>query len=162
MSARWLLTAVLAGALALPAVAHAGGWATVSLSSTPDGLPPDKPWVVDLEILQHGVTPLEGVEPTVILTKGATTRTFTAEPTGKPGVYLAQVTFPSGGEWNYKVNDGFSQTHGFAPVQIGPDGAEGGFAMPDWAWALLAAAGALAVLFLVGRRLRPATAPVAQ
>jgi hypothetical protein len=98
----------------------------------------------------------------VIISNGKTTRTFAAKPTGKPGVYLAQVTFPSGGEWNYKVNDGFSQTHGFAPVQIGPDGAASGFAMPDWAWALLAAAGALAVLFLVGRRLRPATAPVAQ
>ena len=122
MSARWLLTAVLAGALALPAVAHAGGWATVSLSSTPDGTPPGKPWVVDLEILQHGVTPLEGVEPTVILTKGATTRTFQAEPTGKPGFYRASAVFPEAGTWRYAIDDGFTRRHEYPPVRIS-DGA---------------------------------------
>lgn len=119
MSARWLVAAVLAGVLVLPAVAHAGGWATVSLSSTPDGMAPGKPWVVDLEILQHGVSPLDGVEPTVILTKGGTTRTFQATPTGKPGVYRARAMFPSGGEWRYAVDDGFGRRHGYPPVTIG-------------------------------------------
>jgi len=109
----------LAAVLALPAVAHAGGWATVSLSSTPDGLPPGKPWKVDLEILQHGVTPLDGVEPTVILTKGGTTRTFKAEPAGKPGVYRASAVFPTAGEWRYTIDDGFSRRHEYPPVEVG-------------------------------------------
>ena len=45
---------------------------------------------------QHGRTPLEGVAPTVHIRSGDTTRTFVAEPTGKPGVYHARVVFPSG------------------------------------------------------------------
>jgi hypothetical protein len=121
MPARWTVAMVLAGALALPAVAHAGGWATVSLSSTPDGMPPGKPWVVDLEILQHGLRPLEGVQPTVILTKseGGATRTFQAQPTREPGVYRARAVFPSGGEWRYAVDDGFSRRHEYPAVRIG-------------------------------------------
>jgi YtkA-like protein len=119
MPGRWLIATVLAGALALPAVAHAGGWATVSLSSTPDGMAAGTPWVVELEVLQHGVTPLDGVQPTVILTKGDTTRTFQAKSTGEPGVYRASVVFPTGGQWRYAVDDGFSQRHGYPPVTIG-------------------------------------------
>ena len=44
--------------LALPAVAGAGGFATVGLSSLPDGTAPGKPWHVTLTILQHGRTPM--------------------------------------------------------------------------------------------------------
>ncbi len=49
--------------LVLPAGALAGGFATVGLSSTPDGLAPGAPWNVELEILQHGRTPLDDVSP---------------------------------------------------------------------------------------------------
>ena len=169
MSARWLVATALVGVLALPAVAHAGGWATVSLSSTPDGLPPGKHWVVDLEILQHGVTPLEGVEPTVILTKGGTTRTFKAEPTGKPGIYRADAVFPTGGEWRYAIDDGFSRRHEYPPVEIGGDGATAAAPVtpatpaaastgddgPPWfalAAALLAGLAAAGLVLLVQRR----------
>jgi hypothetical protein len=155
MSARWTVAAVLAGALALPAVAHAGGWATVSLSSTPDGMSPGKPWVVELEILQHGVTPLDGVEPSVILTHSATgaTRTFQARPTGEPGTYRARAVFPTGGTWRYAVDDGFSRRHGYPPVTIGgtaaapvaPVDADGG---PQWI-----ALAAVLLGFLAGGRL---------
>ena len=70
MRARWIAALVAAaGLLGLPAAAVAGGWATVSLSSTPDGLGPGQPWVVELEILQHGRTPLDGVEPSIVLTE---------------------------------------------------------------------------------------------
>ena len=60
------------------------------------------------------------------------------------------------------MDDGFTQTHSFAAVQIGPGSGDGGFSIPDWTWALLAAGAALIVLLLVARRSRPATAPVAQ
>ena len=42
-------------ALALPGAAGAGGFATVGLSSLPDGTPPGTPWHVTLTILQHGL-----------------------------------------------------------------------------------------------------------
>ena len=64
MRAWWIAALVAAaGLLGLPAVATAGGWATVSLSSTPDDLGPGDAWNVQITILQHGRTPLDGVEP---------------------------------------------------------------------------------------------------
>ena len=76
MRARWIAALVVAaGLLALPAAATAGGWATVSLSSTPDDLGPGAPWSVEMTILQHGRTPLDGVEPSITLTNRATGKT---------------------------------------------------------------------------------------
>lgn len=42
--------------LAVPAGALAGGWATVGLSSTPDGAAAGRPWHLELTVLQHGRT----------------------------------------------------------------------------------------------------------
>jgi hypothetical protein len=123
-AARRATTAAVAAvmaALALPAIAGAGGFATVGLSSLPDGTSPGTPWHVTLTILQHGGTPLTDVKPTVRIRSddGRTTRTFAAKAAGKDGLYTADVVFPSAGQWRYSVNDGFSQTHAFAPVAIG-------------------------------------------
>jgi hypothetical protein len=113
--------AAVAAVLALPASAAAGGFATVGLSSLPDGTPPGTPWHVTLTILQHGRTPLAALKPSVRIrtADGRTTRTFAAKPAGKAGLYTADVVFPASGRWRYSVNDGFSQTHSFAPVAIG-------------------------------------------
>jgi hypothetical protein len=113
--------AAVAAALALPGVAAAGGFATVGLSSLPDGTPPGTPWHVTLSILQHGRTPLGDLRPTVLVRSadGKTTRTFAAKPAGKAGLYTADVVFPAAGRWRYSINDGFSQVHAFAPVAIG-------------------------------------------
>ena len=100
MRARWIAALVaVAGLLGLPAAAAAGGWATVSLSSTPDGLGPGQPWIVEMEILQHGRTPLDGMEPSIVLTNGATGKTeyVAAKPTGRPGTYEARAVFPDAG-----------------------------------------------------------------
>jgi hypothetical protein len=123
MVRRWAVaTAVLgAAALALPGAASAGGFATVGLSSLPDGTAPGQPWRVTLTVLQHGVTPLDGVRPVVRIRSadGAATRTFAAAPAGKPGVYRARVVFPTAGRWTYEVDDGFTYTHRFAAVRNG-------------------------------------------
>jgi hypothetical protein len=90
------------------------------LSSTPAGAAPGAPWNVDITVLQHGRTPLQDVEPAVIITSGDATKTFAAKPTGKPGVYRAAVVFPTAGRWQYEVDDGFvPPTHTFPAVQIG-------------------------------------------
>jgi hypothetical protein len=120
---RAIAAMVVAGAAALmvPGAAGAGGFATVGLSSLPDGTVPGKPWHVTLTILQHGITPLAAVKPTIRIRSadGRTTRTFAARPAGKAGLYTADVVFPTAGRWRYAINDGFSQTHPFAPVAIG-------------------------------------------
>ena len=87
----------ITGLLALPAGALAGGWATVGLSSTPDGLAPGTPWKVDIEVLQHGRTPLDNVHPTVTITSadGSTQRTFATRPAGRPGVHRAIGDVPA-------------------------------------------------------------------
>ena len=102
--------------LVLAPAAQAGGWATVGLSSTPSG----KTWVVDLTVLQHGVTPLTDVKPAVVISSGDQREVFAAKPTGKPGVYRATVEFPTAGRWEYQVDDGFisAQPHTYPPVQI--------------------------------------------
>jgi len=119
-----------AGALALPRPAGAGGFATVGVSSLPDGTKPGATWAVTLTVLQHGVTPLSGVRPVVHIRSadGATTRSYAARPAGRPGVYRANVVFPSAGRWSYEIYDGFSQTHTFAPVRIGGSQAAAGAA----------------------------------
>ena len=145
--------------LVLAPAAQAGGWATVTLSSTPAGVQPGKTWGVDVTVLQHGRTPLVDVHPTVTIRGGDATKTFATKPTGKPGVYAASVTFPSAGKWTYEVNDGFitQQPHTFPAVQIGEpvrapaaSTADGGV---DLAWLLLGGvAFVLAALILLVRR----------
>jgi hypothetical protein len=115
----------LAAALTAPATSLAGGFATVGLSSLPDDARPGEEWVVDMTVLQHGRTPLEGVHPAMIIEpagSGTATR-FDAKPTGKPGVYRATVVFPSAGEWTYSADDGFTQVHRMGTVSVGGDSA---------------------------------------
>jgi hypothetical protein len=117
----------ITGLLALPAGALAGGWATVELSSTPDGLAPGTPWKVDISVLQHGRTPLDNVHPTVTITSadGSTQRTFATRPAGRPGVHRATVTFPNAGRWRYVIDDDFTARHPYPPVQIGAGASAG-------------------------------------
>jgi hypothetical protein len=120
MQGRSIALAATVTALLLPVTAAAGGWATVGLSSTPDGLPAGKPWVVDLEVLQHGRTPLEGITPSIVVTdRAGAKQTIAARPTGQPGIYRARVVFPRPGEYEYVVDDGFSQQHSYPPVRVG-------------------------------------------
>ena len=125
---RPLLQFSLAAALLLaaPAVAGAGGFATAGLSSPPDGVAPGKPWTVDITVLQHGRTPLDGLTPRVQISNasGDAFREFAAKPTGESGVYRAVVVFPKAGRWDYRVLDGFNDQmpHTFPAVRIG-DGA---------------------------------------
>jgi hypothetical protein len=163
MRARWIAALVAAaGLLGLPAAATAGGWATVSLSSTPGGLGPGAPWDVEMTILQHGRTPLDGLQPSITLTNGATgeTRIVQAKPAGRPGVYAARAVFPDAGRWTYAVDDGFSRVHDYPAVTIsgaagGPAAAGGdGFPWIALLVSLLLAGLAAAALTTVLRRRR--------
>ena len=127
-------TILAAGALllALPGAAGAGGFATVGLSSLPDGTAPGRPWHVTLTILQHGRTPLSDLRPSVRVASadGQTVRTFAARGAGRPGTYTVDVVFPSAGRWTYSIDDGFTQTHTYAPVAIGASASVPALASP--------------------------------
>lgn len=149
------LAALVALAL-LPSSALAGGFATVDLSSLPDGSRPGEPWNVELTILQHGVTPMADLAPTISIRNGDQTASFEAQPApGETGVYRAEVVFPTAGTWDYEIDDGFTQVHQYAPVLVdraptsvaaAPDG--GG----PWLPALFAALAAGAAVALLSAR----------
>jgi hypothetical protein len=157
---RKLLIGLVLGALAVPGAALAGGWATAGLAPPPEGVGPGDTWNAQITVLQHGQTPLDGVVPTVTIRNGSDTRTFTAEPAGQPGKYVAQVVFPAAGNWSYEVYDGFTQyggatTHTFAPVTIGTGAGDGGgfpFLTATAVIGLLLAL--LAIGYLLARRIR--------
>lgn len=165
MRTRLPLLIAVAAALAAPATAGAGGFATVGVNPLPEGIDPGEPWNVELTVLQHGRTPLEGVHPRVIATRGSERREFAARATDRPGVYSAEVVFPDAGKWKYVVDDGFTQTHSFPPVTVGggasaPAPTTSADDGPDILLALAAAAlaGLVAALGSTAlRRRRPAT-----
>ena len=117
---RKLVVTAAVAAVLVPATALAGGWATVQLSSTPKGARAGVPWVVDLTVLQHGVTPLAQVRPEVRIARGTLARSFVARPTAKTGVYRARVVFPRAGTWRWSIWDGFSRTHTYRAVRVAP------------------------------------------
>lgn len=144
---RTFLTLTLIG-LALPAIAAAGGFATAGLAPPPDGLSPGDAWAAEITIKAHGVTPMEGLAPTLTI-RGPETRTFDAKPTARPGVYVADVVFPAAGTYRYEVMDGYAgQVHRFGPVEVGgPVAVPAGDGFPAWVVAPIAA-GALVLAAL--------------
>jgi hypothetical protein len=113
-----LLLATLA-ALAVAPAANAGCWATVRLSSMPEG----RVWNVNVTPLQHGRTLLPDAKPRIEIRNGSTVwRSFAARPTAKPGVFRARVVFPTAGTWRFRVWDGFephcARYHTYAPVSF--------------------------------------------
>ncbi len=78
----------VAAALALATGAGAGGWATVGVSpEPPGGGEVGAVWNAELNVLQHGRTPLDGVQPTINLRNRDTGEraSFAAKPTGEGG-----------------------------------------------------------------------------
>lgn len=145
-------------------VAAGGGWATAGLSSLPpSGLQTGQDWPVEITVLQHGRTPLTAVQPKLTIRNvetGVTAGTFSAAPTGKAGVYRTVVQFPGAGTWSYEVDDGFSRTHTFKPVEIAAAGSDSSFpTLPVGGLALALLLVAVAILLL--RRARSSPAPAA-
>ena len=155
---RLLLGLALAGLL-LPGAALGGGFATVQLSSLPAGTDAGGTWTPTLTIRQHGVTPLDGLQPAVRITdENGEIRSFAARPAGRTGTYVAEVRFPSAGTWRYEIWDGFSQTHTYSPVTIG-DGGDASFPTARVAGAVLLAGALGGAVLLALRRRRPGPRP---
>ena len=151
-------------ALALPAVAVGGGWASVGFEPLPDGTAAGEAWKPTIVIKQHGVTPLDGLHPVVMIedASSGTWERFPAAPAGEPGAYTADVAFPYAGDWRVTIEGGFSAsqtTYGPFAVAAGRSGG-GTESLPvvGFGAVALAIAGAFA-LFAVrrGRRVTPAS-----
>jgi hypothetical protein len=120
---------VLMLALAWPAAASAGDYATVGLQSLPTDVQPGKPWMAEFTVLAHGRTPFVDGTPSVTVSRadGGVVGTYPARLVSQEGLYRAAVVFPSRGRFEYVIDDGsygVIERHTFPPVSIGGDGTE--------------------------------------
>lgn len=106
---RRLLTfiTVFAAALAIPTSVLAGGWAVVVLDQLPVGLENGDggPHRVGYTVLQHGVHPASGLQTSIAIrsVRSGEVREFSGQAEGAAGHYVAEVQFPSVGEWTWEV-----------------------------------------------------------
>jgi hypothetical protein len=156
-----LVLAAAVGALALPLAAAAGGWATVGFEPLPDGMSAGGTWKPTIFVKQHGVTPLAGLQPLVVIEDAETGETmrFSATEASETGAYSAAVVFPAAGDWRITIHSGFGDSQvTYGPVRIGAPGSGSDSPVLPLAVAGLAL---VAGLLLLGarryRRLAPAS-----
>ena len=102
---------VLVPGLLLPALmAHAGGWAVITVDDLPDYVEAAKPITLSFMVRQHGVTPLDQLDPTIEATSGRLTTTAKARPANGKGHYTASLTLPSAGDWSITIRSGFGKS----------------------------------------------------
>jgi len=156
-----ILLALAAAAVLVPA-ATAGGFATVGLGTLPgDDVAAGGTWSTDLTIKAHGLSPVDGLSPVVRIRNGDDVREFAATPAGKTGVYHVDVVFPTAGTWAYEIDDGYSQTHTFKPVEVGPLASPSSFpTVPVGGIALALLLAATLALFMRRSRNAPQPAPI--
>jgi hypothetical protein len=163
-----LLVPLAAGAAALlplatPQAVDAGGWAVTTLD--PMAAPaPGEPVGVGFTIRQHGVTPVavDGVRIMVTDASGGT-EAFAARPEGTTGHYVAAVTFPDAGAYQWSVVQGWFGPQDLGSIDVQPTAAPADTGVARWplVWRVvlpfLAVILALAAIFDRRRRV-PATA----
>ena len=82
----------------------AGGWAVISLDELPLNVTAGEPLTIGFTVLQHGRTPMTNIAPTVTAhSSGAKKMVIPAEPQGDPGHYVATLTFPKEGHWEWSI-----------------------------------------------------------
>ena len=102
---RIALGLVLLASLILTVPVFAGGWAVITLDELPTNVVAGEPLTVGFTVLQHGKTPMDGLEPTITANLYKEQEfVVNAEPDGKPGHYTATLTFPKEGEWRWFIN----------------------------------------------------------
>jgi hypothetical protein len=120
-------------ALAMPTLASAGGWASVGFEPLPDGTDAGGTWKPTIFVKQHGITPLDGLQPVVMIEEigsGESTK-FLATAGSEPGEYRADVVFPSAGDWRVTILAGFGDSKvTYGPVAIGEAVTGGGASEP--------------------------------
>lgn len=82
----------------------AGGWAVIILDELPIDVVAGEPLTVGFTVLQHGKTPMDGLEPTItaVLSKDEQFKVI-VKPYGAPGHYAVDLTFPKEGDWNWSI-----------------------------------------------------------
>ena len=132
------LVMVAIALLALAAPVLAGGWAVITLDELPQGVRAGQAFQVGFVVRQHGKTPtnldLNGkpLKPMVIAQKQGDSKPiqFAALQQGDAGHYVADITLPSEGTWDWSITAPtfYIETNGksngtaanFAPLTVLP------------------------------------------
>jgi len=101
----------------------AGGWAVITLDELPSNIVAGEPLTVGFTVLQHGKTPMTYLEPTITAKSTLSEKLiFNAVPEGKPGHYVATLTFPKEGKWEWSIQ-AFSMDQPMPVVTVATSGA---------------------------------------
>ena len=97
------LTLILTLTFTIPA--FAGGWAVITLDELPNGVIAGEPLEIGFMVRQHGVTPMTGLDPVISARLPGLAETVTAEAkaNGEVGHYVATLTLPQAGEWEWTI-----------------------------------------------------------
>lgn len=144
----------------ISSVAVAGGWAQVTAINVPVDPPPGEETTIQLNVLQHGVTPVSWPGLTVIATDATSGAVVAAvaKASGPQGSYTATLVFPSAGDWTLTFQssdlsmEGSAAMHVATPVVAAP--ATGTAAAFDAMPLLLALLAVMAILAIGGLALR--------
>ena len=108
---------ILLASLALVSFA-AGGWATITADPLPEQISVGAKVPLNFLIKQHGVTPLAGLKPTVLINQGSDAPTkFSASPGKAKGWYTATLSFAKPGDWHITIESGFGKSKTTLPIQ---------------------------------------------
>ncbi len=109
MQKPWLIRSVAAALLCVaiwnPAqTARAGGWALNTIDTMPDVIVEGETVRIELSVRQHGVFLTDEIRPELVFTgKNRASLKVVAHPTHRHGHFVASVTFPRAGVWQWEV-----------------------------------------------------------
>jgi mono/diheme cytochrome c family protein len=102
---------ILVPGLLLPTLmAHAGGWAVITVQDLPDYVEAGKRVDLSYTVRQHGRTRLDQLRGNIEATSGRLTATGMVVPGAQPGSYTASITLPSAGDWSITIRSGFGRS----------------------------------------------------
>ena len=112
------LALLLSLVIAVPA--FAGGWAVITLDDLPTNVVAGEPLTIGFTVLQHGMTPMNDLSPTVtVILRNEEKLAFRAEADHKPGHYTATLTLPKEGSWEWYIQ-AFSMDQRMPELTVAP------------------------------------------
>jgi hypothetical protein len=144
----------VSGAAGAAAGAVRGGWATTTLDDVPTP-GAGETTEVGFTILQHGVTPVDVDDVAVVVKDGdGGDQTWPAVQQGETGHYVAEVTFPAAGQYEWVVHQGWFGDYDLGTLHVGGGAAGSWWSRTPWALRVLLPLPILAsvALFLLDRR----------
>ncbi|HKW11433.1 MAG TPA: hypothetical protein VJO33_13705 [Gemmatimonadaceae bacterium] len=107
-----ILLLLLIGTAGLGAASsHMGGWAVVTVDDLPDYVVADQPIKLSFVVRQHGMRPVDGLEPALDAKLGSSTISVKAQAQmsgfAESGRYVATLNLPRAGDWTVTIHSGF-------------------------------------------------------